>query len=136
MYEEVIKRREKERQAEELKIENCKTEARCFAKANKKKIFEDFNKSLEDYFVKLFTIDILKLEFISGRIYITNLNSERFEVPVIDNFIDKLYVNYKTKELALHEITNYMLNNGIVKYLIDKGYSSVEFNAYNVEVKL
>lgn len=37
MYEEVIKRREKERQAEELKIENCKTEARCFAKANKKK---------------------------------------------------------------------------------------------------
>ena len=29
-----------------------------------------------------------------------------------------------------------MLNNGIVKYLIDKGYSSVEFNAYTVEVKL
>lgn len=136
MNEEVIKRREKERQAEEIKIENCITEVCCFAKANKKKIFEDFNKSLEDYFVKLFTIDILKLEFISGRIYITNLNSERFEVPVIDNFIDKLYVNYKTKELALHEIANYMLNNGIVKYLIDKGYSSVEFNAYTVEVKL
>ena len=37
MNEEVIKRREKERQTEEIKIENCITEVCCFAKANKKK---------------------------------------------------------------------------------------------------